>query len=572
MANTYIPQVDYTSRDYEGIRADLIDLIPQFAPEWTNRDPSDIGVAILELFAYMGDILNFYIDRSANEAFITTASQRENVLQLAQLLNYIPTDRTASTVTLTFQNSTASPITVPVGTQVGTTTITSSTSNQVIFETDSAITVAAKVGLVNGSSTVTATQGTTVTDEVVGISDNSADQAYALSKTSVINGSVSVTIEGVDYAGVQYLIDYSNSDPVFSTFTASDGVTYIVFGDNVSGRIPPNSAQIYATYRVGGGASGNVPTNTIKYILTNAVSGLTVSNQDILTSGDGASTGGSDIESTDSIRVNAPKSIRSINRAVSLKDYADLTAQVSGIAKATALAAVYTSVTVYFAPFGDKGVELDGVTPSAVFNSLSTSAGTYLEDKMPANTTVTFQPPSYVPVDTNITITVLPQYRQTLVTAAVLTILESLLAFDNVNFADRISLQDVMTVISSVPGVAYCQVTLLSRQDARKTFSINNKALTTNVATLTTSVPHSYTVGETVLVSDVDGTFNGTFVITATGASTISYSLVTTNVGSTAVSPVGTVTALIVNDIVCTTSEIPEAGDITLLATGGITN
>ena len=111
--NNYIPTVDYTSRDYASIRQDLINIIPTFAPNWTNRDPADFGMTLLELFSYIGDILNYYIDRSANEAFITTASQRENVLSLARVLGYTPTDNTAATVTLTFKNSTASPITVP---------------------------------------------------------------------------------------------------------------------------------------------------------------------------------------------------------------------------------------------------------------------------------------------------------------------------------------------------------------------------------------------------------------------------------------------------------------------------
>ena len=39
-----IPVVDYTSRDYVSIRADLINLIPQFLPEWTSRSESDFGI------------------------------------------------------------------------------------------------------------------------------------------------------------------------------------------------------------------------------------------------------------------------------------------------------------------------------------------------------------------------------------------------------------------------------------------------------------------------------------------------------------------------------------------------
>lgn len=568
--NYYVPQIDYTSRDYTAIRNDLISLIPYFSPSWTSRDASDFGIVLIELFSYMGDVLNHYIDRSANEAFITKASQRENVLLLARLLSYIPTESTASTVTLTFQNSTGSPITVPALTKVATTTVTSASSSQIIFETNSAVIVPAKVGTVNGSVTVKATQGTTVSNEIIGTSDGSSSQTFRLSKTPVINNSIQITINGVTYTKVSYLIDYNTNDPVYSTYTDAQNITYIIFGDNISGRIPPSNAQIYATYRVGGGTKGNVSSNLIKYVLTNATPGLTVNNQDISVTGDGAATGGGDAESTDSIRVNAPKSIRTLNRAVSLKDYSSLAVQVSGVAKAISTADVYTSVTIYFAPFGDSGLQIDGVTPSTVFNTLSANILSYLSDKAPANTSVTFQPPKYVGVDIITEITVQPQYKQSLVSSNVNLAIEALLAFDNVSFEDRITLQDVMTIIGAVEGVAYCKINLLCRTDGRKTFSINNKALTSNVATLTTSATHTFNVGDTVLVSGVDSTFNGTFVVTAKTTNTFSYALTATNVVSAAVSPVGSATALIVGDIVCVTNEIPQKGTISLTATGGI--
>jgi hypothetical protein len=568
MAN-YIPQTDYTSRDYESIRRDVINLIPEYAPEWTNRDPADFGMTILEAYSYMGDLLNYYIDRAANEAFITTASQRESVLQLARLLSYKPTEATASTVTLTFKNSTASPITVPAGTKVSTTTVVSGNTTRIVFETDAAVTVPAKVGIVDGAATVLATQGETPDPETIGTSNGQPNQLYQLSESPVINGSTSVTVGGIEYTEVPYLIDYQGYDPVYTTVTNANGVTYIVFGDGVSGRIPPNNAEIICTYRVGGGIQGNVSANTIKFIETNQVNGLSVLNQYVSATNDGSATGGADAESTDSIRINAPLSTKSLNRAVSISDYSALTLQVSGIAKATAIADVYTSVNVFFAPYGDKGVENDGTTPSAVFNALKTDVTEYLKDKIPANTTVTFQPPSYVGVNITAAITCLPQYRQSTIQASVESILNELLDFDNVLFNDRISLQDVISAISSIPGVAYTQVSKLVRQDQDVTRTITNKALTSSVATLTTSAAHGFTVGQTVKVTGVDATFDGTFIITAVPTTTtFSYALVAANVTSAAAT--GQSTILTVSDIICGVNEIPEANDITLTLSGGI--
>jgi hypothetical protein len=73
-----------------------------------------------------------------------------------------------------------------------------------------------------------------------------------------------------------------------------------------------------------------------------------------------------------------------------------------------------------------------------------------------------------------------------------------------------------------------------------QTFSINNKALVSNVATLTTTATHPYLVGESVTVTNVDSTFNGTYTITAVTSTTFSYEKTEANVTSTAVSPTGT--------------------------------
>ena len=58
--------LDYTSRDFTAIRAQLIGLAKGMMPDWqTAGEPTDFGTLILELFAYMGDVLHFYIDRTA---------------------------------------------------------------------------------------------------------------------------------------------------------------------------------------------------------------------------------------------------------------------------------------------------------------------------------------------------------------------------------------------------------------------------------------------------------------------------------------------------------------------------
>jgi hypothetical protein len=568
----YIPQVDYTSKDYVAIRDDMLGQIPDLFPNWTNRDPADFGIVLIELFAYMGDILNYYIDRSANEAFMTTASQRDSVLYLARLLGYNPTTVVASKVTLTFYNANDVTKEVPAGTQIATSASTTG-GTQIIFETDSAITIPAKVGTVNGTITVTATQGQTVSETLDPKSTGEINQVRELTYSPLIQNSIDILAGASPFTEVSYLIDYNNYDPVFVVQTNADGVSFVVFGDGISGRIPAPDAILTATYRIGGGTIGNVGAGLIKSIIKSSVplssfSGVTVTN---LT----AATGGAEEESTDSIRVNAPNSIRALNRAVSLADYSALCVE-AGVAKANAVADVYTSVTVYVAPSaGELGVtSISGTTPSSQFTGTTVPLLTsYLVGKVPANTTVTFQPPTYVPVSIVATITTLPQYKNSLVSTAVNSVVSELLAFDNVFFQDRLTLNDLMSTITSVEGVAYVQVEKLVRAQAGYdfTYTITNKAASGTVATITVGT-HSLTVGSTVKVTGVDTTFNGTFVVTAVAATTFSYALVSAVVSSTATS--GSVTRLTTNDIICSENEIPylDTASLSLTVLGGIVN
>ena len=70
---------------------------------WSARDSDDYGIALIELWAYVADILTFYQERIANEAFIRTARHRDSLVRLASLLDYKPASGVAASVYLVFQ-------------------------------------------------------------------------------------------------------------------------------------------------------------------------------------------------------------------------------------------------------------------------------------------------------------------------------------------------------------------------------------------------------------------------------------------------------------------------------------
>ena len=101
----------------------------------------------------------------------------------------------------------------------------------------------------------------------------------------------------------------------------------------------------------------------------------------------------------------------------------------------------------------------------------------------------------------------------------------------------------------------YNGVLLVDEYDVDKVFpaitvSINNKALTSNVATLTTSAAHGLCTGMEITITGVDATFNGDYTITGVPTTTtFTYAKTASNVASTAVSPVGTGVAEIIHFI-----------------------
>jgi hypothetical protein len=77
---------------------------------------------------------------------------------------------------------------------------------------------------------------------------------------------------------------------------------------------------------------------------------------------------------------------------------------------------------------------------------------------------------------------------------------------------------------------------------SNSTKTVTNKALTSNIATLTTGAAHGFEVGQSVTVSSVDSTFNGTYTITAVPTTTtFRYAKTAGDIASTAVSPAGSV-------------------------------
>ena len=71
------PEIDYLAKDYASFRRLMLDRMAALAPDWHERNPADLQVALVELLAYVGDRLSYYQDAVATEAYLGTARRRD---------------------------------------------------------------------------------------------------------------------------------------------------------------------------------------------------------------------------------------------------------------------------------------------------------------------------------------------------------------------------------------------------------------------------------------------------------------------------------------------------------------
>lgn len=88
MAKKKIP-ITYTDRDFNSIKRSLVEHARRYYPD-TYKDFNDasFGSFLVDTVAYVGDVLSFYLDYQANESFLETAIEKENVVNLSRNMGY----------------------------------------------------------------------------------------------------------------------------------------------------------------------------------------------------------------------------------------------------------------------------------------------------------------------------------------------------------------------------------------------------------------------------------------------------------------------------------------------------
>lgn len=144
--------------------------------------------------------------------------------------------------------------------------------------------------------------------------------------------ALTIRVGGVEWTEVPYLYGQAPDARVYTLRHELDGSTIVEFGDGLTGaRLPTGPENVVAYYRTGLGITGEVAAGRAS-LLTRRPAGIDgVTNPATFS-------GSADPESPDAIRINAPRTVLTLDRLVSLQDYEDFARVFAGVGKALAVA------------------------------------------------------------------------------------------------------------------------------------------------------------------------------------------------------------------------------------------
>ena len=274
---------------------------------------------LIDILAYNTQYNAYYLNMVANEMFLDTATQRASVVSHAKLLNYSPQSYTAPTakVNIQFNNVVEGSLTLPKFTNFISEAVNSINYNFVTVD-ETTVNTSNNIALF---SNVTLKQGIPARlTYVVNLSTN-PKLLFSIPEVTVDTSSISVIVQksSIDNTSDTYTLatnhlTLEDTSKVFFLQESIDGKYEIQFGDGVLGKKLDNGNIVYISYIVTRGTSSRGANN---FTITQSVSGY---GNPTITPLQKASFG-SNRESVDSIKFQAPKAYAAQGRAVTKNDY-----------------------------------------------------------------------------------------------------------------------------------------------------------------------------------------------------------------------------------------------------------
>jgi predicted phage baseplate assembly protein len=251
-----------------------------------------------------------------------------------------------------------------------------------------------------------------------------------------------VRVDGVRWEETPRMFDQGPHSEGYLVRLEDDGKTRVVFGDGEHGaRLPSGAENVVATYRSGIGFAGMVAAGSLTLLQTRPLGIRGVTNP--LPAADAA-----EPENRDSARANAPLTVLTLDRIVSLADFEDFARAFSGIGKAQATTfwrgeRRYVHVTIAAA----SGTPVIATSP--LFTNLQSAIAAASDPG------VIFAIDTYQPLYFNLSAKVLiaPRYEWSAIQANIEAALLAAFAFGQRAFGQPVTAAEVVTVIQRISGV-----------------------------------------------------------------------------------------------------------------------
>lgn len=337
-----LPRFSYTELDFDTIIEDVEEFIsqhPEYLDNWDDFLETNAGRMILEISSYISEKVAAKADWYAREMFISTATQKESVINILKLINYRPPLPQAARMSVNLKMTKwAEPFFLKERESV------SVKDKNGILTNFECIDIAddgkpnyqfrykVETGTVDNKryliENIPFYQGTTRVESDIWM-DGVNNERYTLSYSPVIGNSVRVfsLTRNKEFLEVDSFISaeaqQNDVDPSLKTIpyrvevTPSNGVE-IVFGHDNLVDIPKKGERVEITYRTGGGANTNVPANTLSNTKTYRLGGERIT---ILFTNSKSAVGGNDAEDIDTAKLVAPLKLRTANKTVTAEDY-----------------------------------------------------------------------------------------------------------------------------------------------------------------------------------------------------------------------------------------------------------
>jgi hypothetical protein len=264
--------------------------------------------------------------------------------------------------------------------------------------------------------------------------------------------SLQVQVNEVKWTEVPSLYQQPPSAQVFSTLNQSDGSTDVLFGgDGEGARLPSGQNNIRASYRVKTGLAGNVAAGTLTSLIDRPLGVSSVTNPE-------AASGGQEPQSLSDIRANAPQSVLTLGRVVSIADYQNYASTFAGISKAYAIwipSGPGRGIFLTVAGAGGAAVQPGSATLLNLVNSLRQYGNPLVPITVQSFVETLFTFSAGIQYD--------PAYDQLAVQAQVALILTQSFSFAARSFGQGVSVDEISAVIQSAPGVVAVNVSGLAR-------------------------------------------------------------------------------------------------------------